>query len=115
MDLRAGTPLVLVVPSLFVEFFQSPEEYSERTWVGSLGRLSRFVAFFLAISLPAIYVALASFQQELIPFRLLTVLARFSKEVPFPVVVEIVLMEIVVQLLIEAGIRMPTTLNWSLA
>lgn len=108
--MTAGTPWVLIVPSLFVEFFQAPEDYYERTWVGSLGRLARFLAFFLAISLPSIYVALASFQPELIPFKLLSTLAMFRKEVPFPALIEIVLMEIIVQLLIEAGIRMPTAI-----
>ena len=109
--LASGTPFALLVPSLFVEFFQAPEDYYERAFVGSLYRVLTFLSFFLAVSLPALYVALFSFQIELIPFELMVPLARARKQVPFPVVVEVLLLEGVMQLIITAGLRLSSPLN----
>ncbi|MDD4048633.1 MAG: spore germination protein [Clostridia bacterium] len=106
-----GTPSVLILPSLFVQFLQSPDDYFERTYIGSFTRGLRYIAFFLAVSLPAIYVALLGFQQELIPFNLIVSLAESRKEVPFPVAVEAIIQELIIQLIIETGLRLPTPLG----
>jgi spore germination protein KA len=55
--LISGTPFVLTVPTLFAEFFQSPEDYYSRFYYGSFLRLIRLVAFLISILLPAVYVA----------------------------------------------------------
>lgn len=102
-----GTPTVLFLPSLFIEFFQAPEDYSERTFVSSYLRLLRFLAYFLAISLPAIYISLVSFSPELLPLDLLMSLAQARKEVPFPVLVEVLIQEFIIQIVIESGLRLP--------
>jgi spore germination protein len=102
-----GTPVVLTLPSLFVEFFQAPEDYYERPVSASVIRFLRYVAFFLAISLPAIYISLLSYHIELIPFELVVSLAQSRKAVPFSVVTEVVIMSIIIQLIIEAGLRLP--------
>ncbi len=104
-----GIPSALIVPSLFVQFLQAPEDYYERTFIGSFTRMLRYLAFFLAISLPAIYVALLSYQQQLIPFDLIVSLAESRKEVPFPVAVEALVLEIIIQLVMETGLRLPTS------
>lgn len=106
-----GTPFVLILPSLFVQFLQTTEDYFDRTYIGSFTRALRHIAFFLAIFLPGIYVALLSFQQELIPFDLIVSLASSRKEVPFPVAVEAFLQEFIIQLLTESGMRLPTPLG----
>lgn len=106
-----GTPTVIFAPSLFIEFFQASEDYIERTFIASYIRFMRFVAFVIAISLPAVYIALLSFQPELIPIRLLEPLAQARKEVPFPVVVETLVQEAIIQLVIEAGLRLPGTVG----
>ncbi len=102
-----GTPLALVVPSLFIEFFQATEDYYERTFIASYLRLFRFAAFFIAISLPALYIALMSFHPEMLPVGLVTSLAQARKQVPFPVLVETLLQEMIIQLVIESGLRLP--------
>ncbi len=67
--------------------------------------------FFLAISLPALYVALLSFHQELIPFELIVSLAENRKKVPLPVAVEAFLLELLIQITIETGLRLPANLG----
>lgn len=106
-----GTPFVLILPSLFVQFLQTTEDYFDRTYIGSVTRVLRHIAFFLAIFLPGIYVALLSFQQELIPFDLIVSLASSRKDVPFPVAVEALLQEFIIKLLTESGLRLPTPLG----
>ncbi|MEA1962075.1 MAG: spore germination protein [Bacillota bacterium] len=106
-----GTPQVLFAPSLFVEFLQAPEDYYERPWIGSYVRALRFLAFFIAITFPALYISLMSYQIELIPIDLLVPLAKARKLVPFPVLVEIILMEIIIQVVIETGVRLPGTVG----
>ena len=102
-----GTPTTITAPSLFVEFFQSPGDYYERTWIVSFTRLLRYMAFVLAISTSALYIAVVNFQPELIPTELLVPIARFRNQVPFPVVLEILILEVMMQLVIEAGHHLP--------
>lgn len=106
-----GSPVVLIVPSLFVQFLQGPEDYYERTIIASLTRSLRYVAFFLAISLPPLYIALVSFEQELIPLKLVISLAEARKEVPFPAAIEALIMELIMQLMIETGLRLPNSIG----
>ncbi len=105
--LVAGTPFVLTVPILFIEVFQSPEDYYSRAYYGSLVRWVRYIAFVLSTLLPAIYVSLLSFHQELIPTPLLVTLAASREGLPFPVVIEALSMGLIFEILREAGIRLP--------
>lgn len=107
----AGTPQVMFVPSLFLEFMQAPEDYYERSLVGSYVRLIRLAAFVIALSFPALYVALSSFHPELIPFRFLVPIAEARSQVPFPVLFEMLLQEFILQLVIEAGLRLPGSIG----
>lgn len=97
-----GSPEALLVPTQFVQFLQAPEDYYFKSFIGSYTRIFRFLAFFIAISFPALYVALLSFQPELIPVNLLIPLAQARKEVPYPVIVETLLQEGIIQLVIES-------------
>ncbi len=102
-----GSPTVFFMPTLFVEFFQASEDYYERTYAGSFLRFLRYLAFFLAVSLPALYIALASFDPELLPTNLVISLGQSRKEVPFPVFIEILIQIFIIELIIEAGLRLP--------
>ena len=105
--LIAGTPFVLTVPMLLIEVFQSPEDYYARSYYGSLVRLVRYTAFGFSLLLPAIYVALVSFHQDLIPTPLLITLAAAREGLPFPPVIEALVMGLIFEILREAGIRLP--------
>ncbi|MDP4146218.1 MAG: spore germination protein [Bacillota bacterium] len=102
-----GTPFVLTVPMLFIEGFQSAEDYYSRTFFASILRILRFTCFFISILAPATYVMLATFHQELIPTTLLFSMAAGREGVPFPAVMEAGLMIITFEILREAGVRLP--------
>ncbi|WP_373231191.1 spore germination protein [Cohnella sp.] len=102
-----GTPFVLTMPTTFVSLLQSPEDYYERWLIGTLVRLLRYLAVFAAVFLPAMYVALVSFHQGMIPSKLAFSIAASREGVPFPAVLEALLMETTLEMLREAGIRLP--------
>ncbi|WP_136604928.1 spore germination protein [Paenibacillus dokdonensis] len=106
-----GTPFALVVPSTFNMFFQAAEDYYNRFDVGSLIRVLRFISFFIGLLLPSLYVAIITFHQEMIPTSWLIKLAVQREGVPFPAFVEAVIMEMVFEILREAGVRMPRTVG----
>lgn len=102
-----GTPFVLTVPMVFIENFQSAEDYYSRPYFASLVRMLRFLAFFISILAPATYVALTTFHQELIPTPLLLTMAAAHEGVPFPAVLEAGIMTVTFEILREAGVRLP--------
>lgn len=109
--MAAGTPWVLIAPTLFVSFLQASEDYYDRPMVATFNRLARYLAFVMAVSLPALYISLLSFQPELIPYELFVILAQARSQVPFPVLVEVLIQEIIIQLVVETGLRLPTSIG----
>lgn len=106
-----GTPFVLLVPALFVQFFQSPDDYYQRSDISTLIRLIRFLAFFIAMLAPSFYIAITTFHQEMLPTNLLISLASQREGVPFPAFIEALLMELTYEILREAGVRIPRTVG----
>ncbi|AIF66455.1 spore gernimation protein [Terribacillus saccharophilus] len=102
-----GTPYALIVPTTFSMMLQSPEDYYERWIPMSLIRMLRYVAAFLSIFLPSFYIAFVSFHQGLIPTDLALAIAGTRIGVPFPTIIEALLMEVSIELLREAGLRLP--------
>jgi spore germination protein KA len=102
-----GTPFVLLVPAVFIQFFQAVDDYYARFDISSALRFLRVLVFLLSIIVPAFYIAITTFHQEMIPTQLLIVLAAQREAVPFPVFVEAFLMEVAFEILREAGIRLP--------
>ncbi|MFC7370583.1 spore germination protein [Fictibacillus iocasae] len=102
-----GTPFVLITPTTFISFFQAAEDYYHHFDLSTFIRLIRVISFIISISLPAAYIAVTTFHQELIPTNLLVSLAAQREGVPFPAFVEALMMEIIFEILREAGIRMP--------
>lgn len=102
-----GTPFALTVPMLFIEGFQSAEDYYSRPYYASFVRLLRFAAFGLSILAPAVYVALLTYHQEFIPTPLLITMALAVQGIPFPALVQAILMGLMFEILREGGIRLP--------
>lgn len=102
-----GTPFALIVPVTLPILLQAPEDYYERWVIGSLIRLMRYGAAFIALFLPAIYIALVSYNQGLLPTELAISIAATREGVPFPTFMEALMMEVMVEVLREAGIRLP--------
>ncbi|GKU23470.1 spore germination protein [Clostridium folliculivorans] len=102
-----GTPFAKVVPINFVSLLHSPEDAFMRFPYGTILRLVRLIGMFIATLLPSIYVAMTNFHQEMIPTDLLIAIVKAKENVPFPTIVEVVLMEFSFELIREAGIRIP--------
>ena len=106
-----GSPMALTVPFLFIEGFQNPDDYYARPFFSALIRWVRLLGFLLSIYLPGIFVSLEAFHPELFPTQLLVSVAAAREGLPFPVVLEALLMVILFEILREAGLRMPRSLG----
>jgi spore germination protein KA len=106
-----GTPFALLAPSTFFNFFQSSEDYYQRYDITSFLRLIRYSAFFVSMLLPALYIAVTTFHQEMLPTTLLISLAAQREGVPLPALAEALLMELTFDVLREAGVRMPRAIG----
>lgn len=102
-----NSPFVLIVPVSFFEMMNSPEDYYGRFIITSFIRFIRYLFLFIALLFPSIYIAVTTFHQELLPTNLLFSVASSREKVPFPAVVEALLMEITFEALREAGLRLP--------
>ncbi|WP_420490351.1 spore germination protein [Neobacillus niacini] len=102
-----GTPFVLIAPAVFIQFFQSVEDYYGRADIATALRFLRILIFFISIIAPAAYIAVTTFHQEMIPTQLLVAIAAQRESVPFPALVEALIMEVSFEILREAGVRMP--------
>ncbi len=102
-----GTPFALVVPVTVATMFHTPEDTTLRWQYGTLLRFIRIFAVFIATFVPGLYVALTNFHREMIPTDLLIAIAKAREDVPFPTIVEVLLMEASFELIREAGIRIP--------
>jgi spore germination protein len=102
-----GTPFVLIAPATFWQFLQASEDYYHRFHISIFLRWLRISFIFIALMLPAFYVAVTTFHQEMIPTNLLYSIAASREAIPFPAFVEALMMEIAFEALREAGIRLP--------
>ncbi len=102
-----GSPFALIMPATFTMFLAASEDYYEQPIVSSFIRLLRYAAFLSSLVLPALYVSVTTFHQELLPTPLILSIAAQRDGVPFPAVGEALLMEVVFEVLREAGIRLP--------
>lgn len=102
-----GSPFALVLPAELNTFMQSPEDYYDRPFNAAFLRLVRAFASLGALVLPSLYVAATTFHPELLPTPLLLSIAAGSEGVPFPPIIEVLLMEFVFETLREAGVRLP--------
>ncbi|WP_343310995.1 spore germination protein [Bacillus atrophaeus] len=102
-----GTPFALIVPVTVDEFIHSPEDYYERWYQSSLLRLLRYSCILLTIYLPGLYISLVSFHTGLLPTRMAIAIAGSRLNVPFPPFVEAFIMTFTIELIREAGLRLP--------
>lgn len=103
-----GTPMVSIVPITFFSFYQAPDDYNHRWLIGSFFRIIRVFSFIVAISLPAIYIAIVTFHSEVLPIGILYSIRVSLEFVPFLPLVEAIAMQIILELLKEASIRLPS-------
>jgi len=106
-----GSPSVFSAPSSFFEFLASPDDYYQRWLLGTATRLLRFAALVITLTFTALYVSVTTFHYEMIPEDLLLTLTESRSRVPFPPLYEALLMEVTIELLREAGARLPSKIG----
>jgi spore germination protein KA len=109
--LMENSPHALIVPVTFWSMFQTAEDYYFRWSYGNFVRLVRLLAVFVALLAPSIYIAVSNFHEEMIQTDLLLAIASTRERVPFPALIEVLIMEVAFELVREAGVRIPTVIG----
>ena len=103
-----NSPIVLILPVSLNDFFITSEDYYQNYKNAMICRIIRLTAFIISILTPAIYIALMTYNQEMIPNELFISLAAGRSQVPFPTFIEILIFIVVFSILREADIRSPS-------
>ena len=106
-----GNPYALILPSVFIDFLKSPDDRNLKPPFANFALAIRFLGTFITLLLPGIYIAITSFHQEFLPTELLFSILSSRENVPFPIIVEILIMEISFELIREAGLRVPSPIG----
>lgn len=106
-----GVPNAIIVPYLFVEYFQTLDDYAIRPYFATLTRWLKYMAFIISTILPGLYVALGTFNPEVFPNKLINKIAVAIGDTPFPILLETIIIHFVYEIMREAGLRLPRTLG----
>lgn len=110
-----GMPITYIIPGTLLQFLQAPEDYSQNYLISSAIRYLRFTSMFVTLLLPAFFVSITNFHQEMIPTELTFSIIAAKQGVPFPMFVEVILMLIAFEVLVEAGIRLPQPIGQTIS
>ena len=106
-----GLPVAFMLPATFAEFLRVPQDASQHYLVSTMLSIIRWIAVLLALALPAFYVAVAMYHQEMLPTKLLMSIVASKQDVPFSTALEVLGMLIAFELLQEAGLRLPNPIS----
>ena len=110
-----NSPIALILPTTLDEFLKSSEDYYQKAACATFSRIIRYLAFFITLLTPSLYIALMTFNQEIIPNQLLISLATQRSKVPFPTFIETILFILIFEILREADIRAPSASGASMS
>ena len=110
-----GSPSAMVLPALFSEQFECLDDYASTAIFSSFLRVLKYISFYLTIFLPGTFVCVAVYLPELIPPQLLYKIEAAEKATPLPLVAEMLLVILILEIIREAGLRMPQTLGHSVS
>ncbi|MFD0672923.1 spore germination protein [Cohnella sp. GCM10027633] len=113
--LTDGTPSQMIAPATLLAFMQSAEDYYQGFFFSSWVRILRYLFFFVSLILPSAYVAITTFHPEMLPYNLLISIASSRDIVPFPAIVEALIMELAFEVMREAGQRIPTMIGQTIS
>ncbi len=106
-----NSPIVLTVPFVLAESIQSNEDYYNNYIFSSINRMFRAMSLIMAVSVPAVFTAIVTFHQEMLPTPLLLSISASRQGVPIPTIVSIFIMLIIFDILREVGTRMPVPIG----
>ncbi len=110
-----NSPYVLILPAVLTDFLKSSEDYYQKYVSSTFSRVLKLIAFIVTIITPALYIALMTFNQEMIPDQLLISLATQRSEVPFPTFMEVIIFVVLFEILREADIKSPSASGASMS
>jgi len=105
--LMDGTPIGLVLPTTFIALCQTPDDYYFPAITGSFFRFIRITGMMVSVLLPSLYIALTSYNQNVIRIQFMLAIAASREGVPYPVYVEVIIMMILMEFINEATVRLP--------
>ena len=106
-----GTPSVLIMPHLFVENFQSVDDYSNRPYFAAIIRIIKFIAYFVSVLFPGIYIALVNFHPDYFPKVLYSNIRESIDHTPLPLMLEVLVIDFIYEVMRESGLRLPKVLG----
>lgn len=109
-----GNPYALIIPSVMTDFLASPEDSNLVPLFANFLKIIRLIALLITLLLPGMYIAVTNFHQELFPTELLFSILVARENVPFPIIFELLLMEISFELIREGGLRTPSAIGSTL-
>ncbi len=110
-----GSQQGITLPAIFIEFFQTVEDYNQKFMLSTVIRFFRVIAVVLVLSLTSIYLTLVKFNVELLPDKLLQPIVQSRVGIALSPVMEIVSMELIVEFLREGGLRLPSKIGQTLS
>ena len=110
-----NSPYAIIVPAILTDFFKTSEDYYQSSISSTFSRILKWIAFFITITAPAIYIACMTFNQEMIPDQLLISLATQRSQVPFPTFMEVIIFVVFFEILREADIKSPSASGASMS
>ena len=109
--LMNGTPFALSCPAIFFDFMSSMDDLYHSYWIKKLVLVVRYLALFITVVLPAFYIAITSFNPEILRSQLTLTIAGSRSGVPYPSFYEVIFMMLVAEMLVEASVRLPKAIG----
>jgi spore germination protein KA len=110
-----GMPIAYDFPAVLHNFLRTIDDYSQNFLLASVLRILRYTCLMLTLILPAFYVAITTFHQEMIPTELALSIAGSREGVPFPTFLEMILLQIAFEIILEAGLRLPKNIGQTIS
>lgn len=110
-----GSPSAMILPALFCENFECLDDYGTTAYFSSFLRILKYVSFYLTLFLPGVFVCVAVYLPELIPPQLLYKIEAAEKGTPLPLFAEMVMVILILEVIREAGLRMPQSMGHSVS
>ena len=109
-----GNPYAIIAPAVLIDFLASPEDTNLKTIFANFLKVLRILAYFITLLAPGMFIAITGFHHEILPTELLFSILASRENVPFPIIFELILMEISFELIRESGIRVPAPIGATL-
>mgnify|MGYP003375481359 CR=1 FL=1 len=110
-----GSPFAMLIPYFFSENFSSMDDYSEKAYFATLVRCLKYAAFLIAVMLQGVFVSIANFTPELLPKEMLYKIAASEQATPLPLFLEAILVTFLLEIVREAGLRLPKPIGHSVS